>query len=155
MVDDWLHSIDVGRLIAAIYVDLKRAFDTVNPPIMLLKLKRKGVNELALRWFYSYLNDRKQHVEVRGTASSQNEMSLGVPQGSILGPLLFLIYIDDIVDVIKNSKITMYADGTTLYVSGTSLNDIQIRLQDDVNALRQWIQENRLHLNVEKNKTHA
>ena len=68
--------------------------------------------------------------------SNKNDLSLGVPQGSILGPLLFLIYIDDVVNVISHGKVTMYADDTTLYVSGTSLNDIQFKLQEDLIALK-------------------
>ena len=152
MVDEWLHSIDIGRIIAALYVDLKQAFDTVDPSIMLLKLKRKGVGDLALQWFKSYLTNRTQQVAVRGTMSNKNDLSLGVPQGSILGPLLFLLYIDDMVNVISHGKVTMYADDTTLYVSGTSLNDIQFKLQEDLIALKNWIQDNRLHLNVGKTK---
>ena len=152
MVDDWSHSIDIGRVIAAIFVDLKRAFDTVDPSVMSLKLRRKGVSDLALKWFHSYLTNRNQQVDVRGTTSNNEQLSHGVPQGSILGPLLFLIYIDDIVDVIKNGDIVMYADDTTLYVSGTSLHDVQNKLQEDVNALKHWIEDNRLHLNAEKTK---
>ena len=103
---------------------------------MLLKLKRKGVGDLALQWFKSYLTNRTQQVAVRGTMSNKNDLSLGVPQGSILGPLLFLLYIDDMVNVISHGKVTMYADDTTLYVSGTSLNDIQFKLQEDLIALK-------------------
>ena len=152
MTDDWLHSIDLGRIIGALYLDLKRAFDTVNPSVMLFKLKIKGVSDLALKWFNSYLTNRKQHVEVRGTDSNMNNLSLGVPQGSILGPLLFLIYIDDIVKVIRNGKVIMYADDTTLHVSGTSLHDIQLKLQEDLNEISKWIKDNRLQLNVDKTK---
>ena len=102
---------------------------------------------MELKWFHSYLTNRNQQVDVRGTTSNNEKLSLGVPQGSILGPLLFLIYIDDIVDVIKNGDIVMYADDTTLYVSGTSLHDVQNKLQEDVNALKHWIEDNyRLHL---------
>ena len=119
---------------------------------MVYKLKRRGVGDLALRWIYSYLTNRKQHVEVRGTSSNTNNLSLGVPQGSILGPLLFLIYIDDIVKVIRNGKVTMYADDTTLYVSGSSLNELQAKLQEDLNGISHWIKENRLQLNVDKTK---
>ena len=152
MADDWLHAIDIGRIIAALFVDLKRAFDTVDPPVLLTKLKRKGASDLALRWFKSYLNNRKQQVEIRGATSNSKNLSLGVPQGSILGPLLFLIYIDDVVDSIKNGNVTMYADDTTLYVSGTSFNEIQTMLQEDVNSLSQWIKDNKLTLNVDKTK---
>lgn len=98
------------------------------------------------------MTNRKQHVQVRGTDSHMNDLSLGVPQGSILGPLLFLIYIDDIVEVIHNGSVTMYAEDTTLYVSGTTLNDVQLKLQDDLNAIEKWIRDNRLQLNVDKTK---
>ena len=72
-------------------------------------------------WFISYLNNRTQRVAVRGTLSDEHSVSLGVPEGSVLGPLLFLIYIDDLVQALKHCSITMYADDTTLYVHSTSL----------------------------------
>ena len=87
-----------------------------------------------------------------GTDSNMNNLSLGVPQGSILGPLLFLIYIDDIVKVIRYGKVIMYADDTTLHVSGTSLHDIQLKLQEDLNEISKWIKDNRFTIKCGQNK---
>ena len=124
LTDDWLRSIDIGQIIGAIYIDLKRAFDTVDTKVMSTKLCRIGCSDRVIMWFISYLNNRKQRVAVRGTLSDEHSVSLGVPQGSVLGPLLFLIYIDDLVQALKHCSITMYADDTTLYVHSTSLLDI-------------------------------
>ena len=91
LTDDWLRLIDIGQIIGAIYVDLKRAFDTVDTKVMSSKLRRIGCSDKVILWFTSYLNSRKQRVAVRGTLSDEHYVSLGVPQGSVLGPLLFLI----------------------------------------------------------------
>lgn len=152
LTDDWLRFIDVGQIIGAIFVDLKRAFDTVNTKVLSSKLRRIGCTDKVIMWFISYLNNRKQRVAVRGTLSDEHSVSLGVPQGSILGPLLFLIYINDLVHALKHCSITMYADDTTLYVHSTSLRDIQCKLQDDMNSLKEWLDVNKLKLNTDKTK---
>ena len=152
LTDDWLRFIDIGQIIGAIYIDLKRAFDTVDTKVMSTKLRRIGCSDRVIKWFISYLNNRKQRVAVRGTLSDEHSVSLGVPQGSVLGPLLFLIYIDDLVQALKHCSITMYADDTTLYVHSTSLLDIQCKLQDDMNSLKEWLYANKLKLNTDKTK---
>ena len=152
LTDDWLRFIDIGQIIGAIYVDLKRAFDTVDTRVMSTKLRRIGCSDMVISWFNSYLNNRKQRVAVRGTLSDEHSVSLGVPQGSILGPLLFLIYIDDLVQALKHCSVIMYADDTTLYVHSKSLQDIQSKLQEDMNSLKEWLCVNKLKLNTDKTK---
>ena len=119
---------------------------------MSTKLRRIGCSDRVIMWFISYLNNRTQRVAVRDSLSDEHSVSLGVPQGSVLGPLLFLIYIDDLVQALKHCSITMYADDTTLYVHSTSLLDIQCKLQDDMNSLKEWLYVNKLKLNTDKTK---
>ena len=103
-----------------IFVDLAKAFDTVNHKILINKLNHYGIRGTSLKWFESYLNNRQQYVQIETSRSKQSLVSCGVPQGSILGPLLFLIYINDLNDIVQKSRIIMFADDTNLFFSGKS-----------------------------------
>ena len=109
---------DDGKYTANIFIDLKKAFDTVDHDILLVKLKKCGVENLQLTWFTSYLTDRKQFCKVNGICSKTKDIHCGVPQG------LFLIYINDLPFAIKKGKVTMYADDTSISYSSSSLADI-------------------------------
>ena len=109
---------DEGNFACGIFVDFAKAFDTVDHTILLKKLEHYGVRGLANNWFKSYLTNRKQYVSINGFDSTLKEMKYGVPQGSVLGPLLFLIYINDLHCAIKYSTTHHFADDTNfLYVS--------------------------------------
>ena len=97
-----------------IFVDLQKAFDTVNHDILISKLEHYGIRGSANSWFSSYLKNRTQFVSILGYDSSTKTISHGVPQGSVLGPLLFLIYINDLHSAIQNSKVFHFADDTNL-----------------------------------------
>ncbi len=105
---------DNDKIPFSIFLDLSKAFDTLDHTILLEKLKYYGVDGAALRLFKSYLKDRKQYVDIDGTFSEMKPIITGVPQGSILGPLLFIIYINDILFASNLFKFIIYADGTTL-----------------------------------------
>ena len=109
--------IDNQHIPICLFLDLSNAFDTINFDIMLLKLRKLGINNIALNWFESYLTHRKQFVSFNGTDSSLLESLTGVPQGSVLGPLLFLIYINDLNSVSKIFKVICFADDSTLAIS--------------------------------------
>ena len=115
---------DNGRYTANIFIDLKKAFDTVDHDILLAKLRIYGIENLELTWFTSYLTNRKQFCKVNGVCSKTKDIRCGVPQGSCLGPLLFLIYINGLPFSLKKAKVTMYADDTSISYSSSSLEDV-------------------------------
>ena len=107
-----------------VLLDLQKAFDTLDHGVLLMKLEAIGLDADGLRWFRSYLSDRAQLVDVYGTCSSFANVTCGVPQGSILGPLLFLIYVNDMAGAI-NEKILLYADDTAILISDKHANTIE------------------------------
>ena len=143
---------DKGNLIGMVLLDLQKAFDTVDHSTLLMKLRATGLGEDILRWFRSYLSDRKQLVDVSGTYSSTAQVICGVPQGSILGPLLFLIYVNDMSAVVKN-KLLLYADDSGILVSGKSRADIEHALEEDLHLVSQWLVDNKLSLHLGKTES--
>ena len=114
MSDDWYNGLDLGKLVGLAFIDLKKSFDTVDHDILCKKLDAYGVQQRELSWFRSYLSNRNQFCRVNGVDSNVGEIEIGVPQGSCLGPLLFLIYINDLPQAVQDSSVTMYADDTSL-----------------------------------------
>ena len=109
-----------------------------------------GIIGLENTWFASYLENRMQFCRVNGVSSNVNNINCGLPQGSCLAPLLFLIYINDLPFSLQNSQVTMYADDTTISYSSNNIDDINDYLNRDLNCLKQWLQGNKLSLNVIK-----
>ncbi len=139
-------------LTGAVYLDLHKAVDTVDPEIMLLKLSWVGVRGAALEWFSNYLNERMQKVSNKGVLSDALPKSNGMPQGSILGPLLFILFINDLPKCITNCTISLYADDTVLLFSAKISEEIRVNIQEDLDRAIKLFKENRLHLNVKKTK---
>lgn len=134
----------------ATYIDLKKAFDTVNHSILLRKMKAYGIEGIPLDWFKSYLTDRQQFVSNKGIQSTNKSVSCGVPQGSNLGPLLFLIYINDLPNVLKHSASVLFADDTTLYVTSQDNDSLREKMNEDLQLISNWFQANKLTLNINK-----
>ena len=151
MTDDWFNGIDKGNMTGVIYIDLKKAFDTVNHDILLKKLTGYGVDTKSWDWFKSYLSNRSQLVLWSGEMSERQSVTVGVPQGSILGPLLFSLYINDLPDSV-DSSVNMFADDSTIAVTGKTVAHIQNKLTNDFKQVAQWMSRNKLTLHVGKTK---
>ena len=122
---NWSINIDNGLLNGVLFIDFKKAFDTIDHVIILRKLANYGVDPNALRFFASYLCNRSQKCTVKGTLSSASKLTCGVPQGSILGPLFFLIYINDLPNCLDISCAKMFADDTTITVPGCTFAELE------------------------------
>ena len=143
-------ALDAGDLACGIFIDLQKAFDTVNHDILLNKLEHYGLRGTSNCWFKSYLSNRKQFVSINGTNSSVKHISHGVPQGSVLGPLLFLIYINDLHHAIKYSHSYHFADDTNLLNISSSMKKIQKQVNIDLKLLFKWLLANKISLNCSK-----
>ena len=116
-IDDWRIALDNGNFVGTVMIDLSKAFD-IDHSILLGKLSAYGVKGTELTWFTDYLRERRQRVVLNGVNFDWSDVTRGVPQGSILGPLLFIIFVDDLPDVVEHSTVSLCADDTTLYTSG-------------------------------------
>ena len=154
IIDKVSQLLDSKQFVIGVYLDLTKAFDTVKHDILLRKLEHYGIRGLANKWFSSYLSNRKQFVHVNGTKSDTKDITIGVPQGSVLGPLLFLIYVNDMVHAIseKNCAAMLFADDTNLFVRGTDLKQVKRETEQVLRELHIWFLCNKLTLNLEKTK---
>lgn len=140
------------EIVAGIYIDFTKAFDLIHHKILLHKLELYGVRGKAQDLVKSYLSERTQYVDFKNAQSSIESISAGVPQGSILGPLLFLIYLNDIVHCVTDSKFVSYADDTSVFVSGKSEHDVEEKAGRTLDALNTWAKANSLKINTKKTK---
>ena len=142
--------LDEGKYCTGVFVDLKKVFDTVDHNILLRKLDYYGIRGIANEWFCSYLKKRKQFVSIQNNMSSIKEILTGVPQGSVLGPLLCLINIKDLHKSIRFSKTYHFADDTSIIQSNPLLDRLSKQVNKDLSNLSNWLRANKLSLNVKK-----
>jgi hypothetical protein len=150
VIDNIYNHLDNKDYIVGIYLDLQKAFDTVNHEILLWKLQNYGLRGVVYSWFKSYLTNRRQFTSVNGTDSGEAIITCGVPQGSVLGPLLFLLYINDMPNAVPGEKLRLFADDTNLFITGKTLADLNILANTLLNQIDSWLIVNKLHLSIEK-----
>ena len=139
----------LGRVLCKL-LDLKEAFDTVKHDILLSKMNLYRIRGIALDWFRSYLTNRTERCLVNGSLSRICSLKCGVPRGTILGPLLFLIYINDLPNCLTSCQPRMYADDTHITYADVDVNSIQLNLNHDLGNLNKWLISNKLALNTAK-----
>ena len=157
LADRIISALDEKQLPVTIYMDLSKAFDTLDHDTLLKKLNYYGISDTTLEWFRSYLSHRSQYVELNGVSSAWKTITTGVPQGSILGPLLFLIYMNDIPQSSQSFRFILYADDTNLFTTveyslPISISNVSEILNNELKEINDWLSLNKLTLNIQKTK---
>ena len=153
-IDDVLLNINKGKITGACQIDLTKGFDSINHDILLYKLQCYGITYISLNWFTSYLYHRQQIVSCNGMLSEKENVTIGVPQGTILGPILYLIFVNDIIDILDNLiNCIMYADDSSLYCTGNDISEVRSNLQLGLNVASEWFHNNRLLINSLKSSS--
>ena len=152
LLDKLNESVDKGENIGVFMMDLSKAFDCISHDLLIAKLHAYGFDKPSLKLMHSYLNGRKQEVKINCDFSTWREIISGVPQGSVLGPLLFNIFINDLFLFVVNSDVCNFADDNTLSIADLSIDEIINRLQGDIHILQKWFHDNGMLLNKTKCK---
>ena len=151
MLENWKSALDKSESVCALFMDLSKAFDTINHDLLLAKLKAYGFSREALTLMCSYLTNRKQKVVINNSASTTQTVIAGVPQGSIDGPLLFNLFINDLVLFIEYTALGNYADDN-LSITGTNIENIKKLLLADLKTVIEWFSDNYMIINPDKCK---
>ena len=150
LVDKISSALESGEFAIGLFLDFSKAFDTINYDILFMKMHHYGIRGCTLNWFKSYLSNRKQYVSYHNVCSSLKPIICGVPQGSILGPLLFLIYVNDIAFVSQSLFTVMFADDTNAIITHKNLSTLEEQCNSEMKKISNWVNANKLSLNVKK-----
>ena len=169
VLDIWLQHLDKGKLASALFLDLSAGFDVINHPILLDKMKEYNFADETIKWFSSYLLDRSQCVQVESSLSSTLPVPWGIPQGSILGPLLFLLFVNELPDIVKEEnddeehdetpnkdasdyEIVVYADDNSPMAADAHPHALQEKIQHEADVVTKWFSRNEMVCSSEKTK---
>ena len=152
MTEKFKESIDKGNVFGALLTDLSKAFDCIDHALLIAKLSAFGVSPLSLKLLYSYLSNRTQRIKINGNFSDRTDIEFGVPQGSILGPILFNINMIDLFYECEGSSVASYADDTTPYSCATDIPSLPLEVQASATKLFCWFKNN--HLKANQGKSH-
>lgn len=145
-----LDGFNKGMYTLGLFLDMTKAFDCINHQSLFCKLDSYGIRGIPLNWIKSYLSNRSLKVEVNNVLSDRFSVTYGTPQGSVLGPLLYIIFANDMPKILKFTNSIMFADDTTIFISGKNLKFLYRKINDDMKRLTQWFKENSLTVNVDK-----
>ena len=145
-----IENLDKNKKIMGIFIDLKKAFDSIDPQILIQKLEYYGITGPFQKIIESYLTDRKMYTTIQNYSSGTRPIKYGVPQGSVLGPILFTIYINDIKNLSKSDEIKLFADDTSIFSTGETYSELEENANKSLNECQEWLLINRLSLNIDK-----
>ena len=148
--ETWKRCLDINGIAGTILIDLSKAYDCIPHDLLIAKLEAYGFGKNALKLVYSYLTNRKQRVKVGSAYSTFQNISTGVPQGSVLGPLLFNIFINDMLYLDLESEICNFADDTTIYACDRVIDNVIVKLEEDLQKILDWFKENGMCANPAK-----
>ena len=155
VLDKIINALDKGDFVLGVFLDFSKAFDTVNHNILLAKLDFYGIRGIANLCIIDYLSNRSQYVSYNGATSTHKHIKCGVPQGSILGPILFLSYINDLAHVSKELFFLMYADDTNVFLNGSNVSKLADSMNFELHLPVAWLRANKLSLTLKKNSVHG
>jgi hypothetical protein len=150
VIDDWTDNVCSNSYTGVCSFDIKKCFDTIDHELLIRKLQLYGIRKGELAWFRSYLSERSQFVKCHGIISEKRRLKVGVPQGSTLGPLLFIIFINDISQHVGLGTVNLFADDTLIYCNASTISALNIDLQNCVNEVAKWYKQNNIVINAEK-----
>ena len=148
LTDKITEALDRGECLIGVFLDYSKAFDTIDHGILLEKLGKYGIQGIEVQWFCDYLPNRMQYVTTNNHKSQKEKITCGASQGSILGPLLFFLYINDLANVSRNCFSISFADDTNMFISDRNLDEICNQLNEDLREIQEWLNCNKLSINV-------
>ena len=147
MIEDWKESLDKNNVIGALFMDLSKAFDSLPHGLLIAKFKAYGLSLSACDLLSSFLSNRHQRVKIKGSRSEWHEVKKGVPQGSILGPLLFNVFINDMFNFVDKCSLYNYADDNSISTASPCVHDVVSNLKTDCNNIMEWFSVNGFQAN--------